>query len=172
MPHPNDLKSSQQRLGGLMVIIGWILAIALLTFLLQAWHFDREAPKLLVTDGGGEITIQRDYDGHFRLDGHINDVEVTFMVDTGATRIAVPAFIAAEAHMVQKAAITIHTANGPTQGYLSQIENLEFENVVLKNIPAIISPSMHQPEVLLGMNVLSKFVTTQTAETLRIQFKH
>lgn len=164
----NNTESESRRLGGIFLIIGWIMALSLVGFLINQSMYSTKPPTINETYGGTQITIYRGYDSHFRIPGAINDVQVTFLVDTGATSIAVSEHIATKAGLNRKSKVQTETANGPSSGYLTKIEKLTINQLELHNISAIIIPNIADNEVLLGMNVLSKFNIQQTADTLTL----
>ena len=47
-----------------------------------------------MTGSRTSVTLTRDGYGHFRTDGYVNGVHVRFLVDTGATLVALPVSLA------------------------------------------------------------------------------
>ena len=115
-----------------------------------------------------QITLHRHYDHHFRIKGKVNNVPITFLVDTGATSIAISEKLARQAKLPRYAPIHIQTANGMTIGYMTRIKELRFNSIVLKNVRAVISPNLETSSSLLGMNVLKKFRIIQEKDTLTL----
>jgi clan AA aspartic protease (TIGR02281 family) len=63
--------------------------------------------------GAGEtMHIQRAYNGHFVVPGKVNGVSVTFLVDTGASSVAVTDQLAMMANLPGGRPILLQTANG------------------------------------------------------------
>ena len=114
----------------------------------------------------GGIKLQADRSGQFRGKVYINDVAMPFMIDTGATQIAVPSAMAADAHLRLGTPIQISTAGGQVFGHVTRIDSLKLGNAELKNIAAITND--HLDEVLIGMNALSYFQMTQSGKTLTL----
>lgn len=166
----NNIETDSKRLGGIFLIIGWVIFICMVGYLAHKVIFSPKTPTIQETYSGTQITIYRDFDSHFRISGSINGTPVTFLIDTGATSIAIPADIAAKAGLVKKAQVYTDTANGTAIAYLTKIEKLNIGPIELQDLSAVIAPSMKSDEALLGMNVLSKFHIEQTATTLVISF--
>lgn len=161
-------ESKHRRLGALFLIIGWLLIIALVALLFNFTMFRSKAPLINTTEAGTQIIVYRDRDYHFRIAGTINGVEVTFLIDTGATSIAVPARIADAAQLIHLSEVSTETANGSAIGYLTKIDKVEIGTITFNNAAAIIVPNMDSNQVLLGMNILKHLHIQQTKDTLII----
>ena len=115
----------------------------------------------------GEIVIQQNpVNGHYFLEGAINDNTLTFVVDTGATFVTLPSTVADEAQLYCKDKFDMQTANGPISACSTTIQKLNFGPFVIKDIKAVIAPNLSQP--LLGMNVLQQFKMAQEKGEMRL----
>ena len=65
----------------------WLVLVAF------QWR-QHEAQKATFTTAGGVVEIRRSDDGHYHWPGTLNGVRVDFLVDTGATGVAIPASLA------------------------------------------------------------------------------
>lgn len=108
--------------------------------------------------------------GHYYIDGSVNDSFLNFVVDTGATIVALPTAVASSAHLKCKQAVTMSTANGQSQGCLTTIEKLKIGNFTLRHVDAVVQPNLGQP--LLGMNVLKQFRVEQDNGQMRLSRKY
>jgi clan AA aspartic protease (TIGR02281 family) len=108
--------------------------------------------------------------GHYYIDGSINDNFLNFVVDTGATFVALPTAIASSAGLKCKQRIMLTTANGQSQGCLATIEKLKIGNFTLHYVDAVVQPNLSQP--LLGMNVLKQFRVEQDNGQMRLSKKY
>ena len=70
----------------------WLLAGTVLFLAVQAWQSHGQRTRFSAHDG--VIEIRRSPDGHFHWPARVNGREVDFLVDTGATRTALPASLA------------------------------------------------------------------------------
>lgn len=117
----------------------------------------------------GSYIIKQGDAGHYFIDGTINGKPLTFLVDTGATAVALPREIAYVARMSCDEQVRMNTANGSASACLAVISTLKFGPFTLKNVPATIVPNLDQP--LLGMNVLQQFKIEQDNGEMKISNK-
>lgn len=108
--------------------------------------------------------------GHYYVDGSVNDSFLNFVVDTGATVVALPTAVASSARLKCKQAVMMSTANGQSQGCVTTIEKLRIGNFTLRNVDAVVQPNLGQP--LLGMNVLKQFRVEQDNGQMRLSRKY
>lgn len=123
------------------------------------------------TGGGGQrVVLTADPSGHFLPDGHINGKSVKFMVDTGATTVALGA---AEARRIDLKfehgqRVQINTANGMSTGYLIRLGSVRVGDVVAYDVDAVVSPQA-MPFVLLGNSFLNRFQLQKTNDQLTLE---
>lgn len=171
-PHNSNIESNDKRLGATFLILGWIIAIGLVVILVNFSLFGTKDPMINSSQVGTQITISRDHDGHFRLKGSVNGNPVTFLLDTGATSVAVSNELAKLAGLKHKAELITETANGSGVGYFTVIDMIMLGPVELRQVSAIIVPNMDSDQALLGMNVLQHFYITQTKDTMLLVVPH
>jgi aspartyl protease family protein len=107
--------------------------------------------------------------GHYVFDGEINHKKVTFLVDTGATTIAIPGELKQFLGLRTGRAIRVSTANGNTTAYLTRLDHLAIGGIELFDVNASIIPGMKENQVLLGMNVLKHMELIQRGDRLIIR---
>jgi len=146
------------RAGRVMFILVWIIVFVGL-FLFFSYY--EKTNKPVFNSNHSEMTLSPDRDGHYRVKGKINNIAVVFLIDTGATSVAIPQQLAERMHLVGRYPITIVTANGEVTGSLTRVDELSFGEFILRDVKAVIIPSRRDDEVLLGMNVLAQFNITQ-----------
>ena len=122
-----------------------------------------EAP---VSMGGGlkgtRIVLMAGSGGHFVTPGKINGQAVQFMVDTGATSIAMGATEADRAGIAyrQGQPIRMSTANGITEGFKIKLGSVRIAEVEVMDVDAVVVPQS-MPFVLLGNSFLARFQMTR-----------
>lgn len=121
------------------------------------------------SSGIREVVLQRNRQGHYVSGGKINGLPVTFLLDTGATDVAIPIAIASKAGLEPGFATRASTANGVITVYSTQINELSFGNITLNNVNASITPSMGGETILLGMSALNKVEFSQQGSTLTLR---
>jgi len=118
-------------------------------------------PASVVGAGTGtshQIVIASGSGGHFTTLGAVNGHSVQFLVDTGATLVAISQNEAERLglHYREGAATTTQTANGSAAAYRLVLESVRIGGVEVHNVDAIVV-SAPMPFVLLGNSFLSRF---------------
>ena len=117
-----------------------------------------------------EVRLQREASGHYVHRGRINGRPVVFLIDTGATAVALPAQLAGELGVVAGASRNVFTAAGRTLGYEAQLGTVEIGPLQLQDVDAIVLPGLDAGgQVLLGMSFLAQFELVQREDTLVIR---
>lgn len=126
-------------------------------------------------DSGGAQTVSLTADGrgHFMTTGTINGATVRFMVDTGATSVAMGAADARRANVNIRNGrpIMVQTANGVVQAWLVKLGSVRVGDVTLHEVDGTI----HQhdmPVVLLGMSFLNRMEMKRDGETLTLRKRY
>jgi aspartyl protease family protein len=88
--------------------------------------------------------------------GTINQRPVTYLLDTGATQVSIPAHLASELNLQAGYSQQVSTANGSIQVYSTRVNELTLGDIVLHDIPAHLNPAINSDEILLGMSALRK----------------
>jgi aspartyl protease family protein len=96
--------------------------------------------------------------GHFLSDCQINGASLKFLVDTGATTVAMNSGDAKFANIDYKRGepIQIGTANGVVTAYRVTIANLKIGSITLSQVEASVLEGGSPSVVLLGMSALSR----------------
>jgi aspartyl protease family protein len=115
---------------------------------------------------GSELVLKRSHDGHYVFPGTINGEPVTFLLDTGATLVSVPAHLGDELGLKPGARQQAITANGTVTTRATRIDALAFGPFEIRAVPASLNPGMRDSQVLLGMSVLKHLEFTQRGDTL------
>lgn len=122
--------------------------------------------------GGGKgtrIVLTAEAGGHFMTAGQINGKAVQFMVDTGATSIAMSAVDAERAGINFKGGqpVSMSTANGPTQGYRVKLGSVRIADVEVFDVDAVVTPQS-MPFMLLGNSFLTRFQMTRENDQMTL----
>jgi aspartyl protease family protein len=115
------------------------------------------------------VTLYADSRGHFITDGSVNGIPVRFMVDTGATVIALPASDARRLGMdyLKGARGMVQTANGPAPAYRVQLDVVKLGGVQLNNVEAIVI-EQGLNVALLGMSFLNRVEMRREGELMML----
>jgi aspartyl protease family protein len=156
-----------------LITVIWIALLGLTTVLFNGLLDDINNPNkeltITINDAGNkEVILERNRYGHYVASGEINNQPVEFLLDTGATLVAIPEHIAKQLNLKKGRGFQSQTANGSSQSYATTIDRLTLGGIVMTNVPASISSGMEFDEILLGMSFLKHLHLTQQGKQLRI----
>ncbi len=103
--------------------------------------------------------VRPDSNGHFWVEGRIDGLRLEFLVDTGASVIALKPRDAAMIgiHPAQRDfTALVKTANGITRAAPVQLEMVEINDLMVRNVAAMIMPDGALSDNLLGMSFLTR----------------
>lgn len=109
--------------------------------------------------GSRSVSIPRDARGHFQTDGRIDGQRVDFMIDTGASLVALNEKSAARFGLRPSRAdynATVTTANGSIKAARSRLASIELGGLVVRDVDVMVLPDAALSENLLGLSFLSK----------------
>ena len=105
------------------------------------------------------LSIPRDARGHFQTEGRIDGQRIGFMVDTGASVIALNESSAARFGLRPSRGdynATVSTANGTIKAARTRLAMVELGGLVVRDVEAMVLPDEALSENLLGLSFLSK----------------
>jgi aspartyl protease family protein len=124
------------------------------------------APRQEVTVGvaaaptaGRSISIPSDARGHFQTDARIDGQRIDFMVDTGASVVALNEKSAARFGLRPSRSdynATVTTANGTLKAARARIAMMDVGGLIVRDVDAMVLPDEALSENLLGLSFLSK----------------
>jgi len=162
-----------KRAGRFLMIMAWAAALFLATRFFGSWEQRQENPNAVVTSqhGNGYIEVQlvSNRQGHFVTTGQINGQAVQFMLDTGATDVAIPLDVADSLGLKRGMPVTVSTANGRSQGFQTTIDRLQLGDIVLRNVRAVVMPGLDDEQALLGMSAMRQLEFTQRGGTMLLR---
>jgi aspartyl protease family protein len=109
--------------------------------------------------GNRSISIPRDARGHFQTEGRIDGQRIGFMVDTGASMIALNETSAARFGLRPSRGdynATVTTANGTIKAARTRIAMVDVGGLIVRDVDAMVLPDESLSENLLGLSFLSK----------------
>jgi aspartyl protease family protein len=109
--------------------------------------------------GGRTLSIPRDARGHFQAEGRIEGQRISFMIDTGASVIALNETSAARFGLRPQRGdynATVSTANGTVKAARTRLAMVELGGLVVRDVDAMVLPDEALSENLLGLSFLSK----------------
>lgn len=109
--------------------------------------------------GSRSLSIARDARGHFATDGRIEGQRIGFMVDTGASMIALNEKSAARFGLRPAQGdykMTVSTANGTIKAARTRLAIVDIGGLIVRDVDAMVLPDEALSENLLGLSFLSK----------------
>jgi aspartyl protease family protein len=111
------------------------------------------------TAGTRSLSIPRDARGHFQTNGRIDGQRVDFMIDTGASVVALNEKSAARFGLRPQPSdykASVNTANGVIKAAPTRIAMIEIGELIVRDVDAMVLPDEALSENLLGLSFLSK----------------
>ncbi len=158
-----------QRGSVLTQVMVWLAIMGVIYWVFFVWLARQENPntqRLLQQQPQGEVVLQRNRAGHYVADGEINGDRVVFLLDTGATQVALSTQLARRLGLKLGAAVTLQTAAGPAVGYQVRLASVRLASIEMRDVSALVSDGLDPDTVLLGMNFLKRLEMTQRDDRL------
>jgi aspartyl protease family protein len=105
------------------------------------------------------LNIPRDSRGHFQVDGRIDGQRIAFMVDTGASVVALNETAAARfglRPLPGEYKATVSTANGTIKAARARLAMVDLGGIIVRDVDAMVLPDEALSENLLGLSFLSR----------------
>ncbi|MEQ8746886.1 TIGR02281 family clan AA aspartic protease [Pyruvatibacter sp.] len=121
-------------------------------------------PATPIERGDGSISLRAGQDGHFYAQALVNGTNVRFMVDTGASDVALSASDARRLG-IDPAQLrftrTYSTANGTVQGARVVLDEIRVGSISVRNVDASVTRGDGLSQSLLGMSFLRELRSVQ-----------
>lgn len=154
-------RESVRRTGVGMMLLFWVAFIGIGSWWAHQFLQSRHNPNAhlvnAVTGEGEPIVLKRNHSGHFVATGRINGEPVNFLLDTGATYVAVPAHLAEPLGLEPAGSAWFNTANGRVRGELTWLDEVRLGGFAATDVRGSISHGLETDVVLLGMSFLNRF---------------
>ena len=108
---------------------------------------------------GRSLNIPPDARGHFQTDGRIEGQRISFMIDTGASLVALNEKSAARFGLRPSRSdynAIVSTANGTIKAARTRLAMIDLGGLVVRDVDALVLPDEALSENLLGLSFLSK----------------
>lgn len=169
---PED-NSFSRKTGSWMTFVAWFVFIVFLGYLfnhfIQKQNNPNQSISTAIVNGVKEVTLTRNKHGHYVASGKINGQPVIFLLDTGATDVAMSAQLAAKLQLKQGRRFKVSTANGIVNAHRTRIDSVALGEIELNNVAATILKDGPVSQVLLGMAFLKHLELVQKGNQLTIR---
>lgn len=122
--------------------------------------------------GKGQVTLYAGGGAHFFADGFINDTPVKFLVDTGATYVAMSGQLADRLGIDYKRhgkTGVSSTASGYVRSYKITLTSVRIGEITLHNVDASVNEGNFPSEPLLGMSFLGQLDMRRENDKLELK---
>lgn len=162
------------RIGRAMLLGAWMVGLGLLFAFFEGVIERQENPNPDPTsmpgpDGVRQLVLRRNRAGHYVANGTINGHPVRFLIDTGATLVALPIDLARQLDLSLRPGGNSMTANGLVRTWNTRLDRVEIGGLVERDVRASVLPNMPGDSVLLGMSYLRHLELVQRGETLTLR---
>ena len=168
-PHPHPMSDIQKtaRFGAIAIAAVWLSIAGVLYLGFEYIEQSKQAKLQPYTRAAGELVIPRQRDGHFHVAGEVNRQRVKFLIDTGASHVAVSQALAEQAGLPAGSPITLSTANGQRPGQLVRGVPVRAGDLVLNDASVSVGLSGMAPDqALLGQSFLKQFDVEIRGDTM------
>jgi len=141
----------------------WLAAIGLLGGLFLLFSTLGEQGGMVSSvdsNGASMVVLEQQRSGHYVAEGEINGQAVTFLVDTGATDVALPESVARALGLEFGPRVRVMTAAGPSTAWMTRLNEVKVGGIRRTNVRASIT-SGEFDGVLLGMSFLKHYSLQQ-----------
>jgi len=122
-----------------------------------------------------EVQIWRSTSGMFNTVGSINGLPVSFLVDTGATQVAMNAAQARRLGIdfrVEGRAARVTTASGVVNAYAVMLDVVKVGDIKLLNVAGMVIEGAQPERVLLGMSYLGRLQLSNDGQLMTLRKKY
>ena len=166
-------KQFENKIGKSMTMISWLMVLGLLTLVfarfLESEQNPNQSPQAFIAENDKKVVVLKmNRSGHYVASGKINQVPVEFLLDTGATDVAISEQLARKLNLEITGRTMSQTANGVVPSYRTMLDSVTIGNITLNNIRASIFSGLPGGEVLLGMSFLKQLEMVQKGKTLTL----
>jgi len=124
-------------------------------------------------DPGKELIVWKDDSNMFRVYGSINNRSMDFLIDTGATTVAMSSVAAKKIGLKYKKGTPMRasTASGIAKGYALNLAQVKIGHIKIYNIEAVVLEGSFPTEVLLGQSFLSRIHMVRDGNKMKLRKK-
>jgi len=137
----------------------WVAALGLLGglyLLFSSLEKKAVTTTSIGSNGAVMVVLEQDRNGHYEAKGQINGQAVTFLVDTGATDVALPESTARALGLEFGPQVRVMTAAGPARAWVTRLNQVSVGGLERKNVRASITDGEFNG-ILLGMSFLKHY---------------
>ena len=122
-----------------------------------------------------EVQVWRNTSGMYTTVGSINGLPVSFLVDTGATQVAMNAGQARRLgidYRVTGIPAEVTTASGVERAWMVSLDSVKVGELEVRNVQAVVLDGAQPQTTLLGMSYLGRMKITNDGRLMTLQKKY
>ncbi|MEO6278069.1 retropepsin-like aspartic protease [Roseateles sp.] len=120
-----------------------------------------------------QIVMAQGQGGHYTTTGTINGQATSFLIDTGATSVAISQIEADKLGLryLYGRRIVTQTANGTVPAFLIELASIRIGDIEVRNVSAIVIPGQLS-HVLLGNSFLTRFQMRRENDVMTLELRY
>jgi aspartyl protease family protein len=122
-----------------------------------------------------EVQVWRNTTGMYTTVGSINGLPVSFLLDTGATQVAMNASqarrLGIDFHVIGTPA-EVTTASGVERAWLVLLDSVKVGELEVRNVPAVVLEGAQPKVTLLGMSYLGRMEISNDGHLMTLRKKY
>lgn len=122
-----------------------------------------------------EVQVWRNTSGMYTTVGSINGLPVSFLVDTGATQVAMNAAQARRLgidYRVTGSPAEVTTASGVERAWMVSLDSVKVGELEVRNVQAVVLDGAQPQTTLLGMSYLGRMKIINDGQLMTLQKKY
>jgi len=122
-----------------------------------------------------EVQVWRNTSGMYTTVGSINGLPVSFLVDTGATQVAMNAGQARRLgidYRVTGSPAEVTTASGVERAWMVSLDSVKLGELEVRNVQAVVLDGAQPQTTLLGMSYLGRMKIINDGQLMTLQKKY
>lgn len=170
---PRGVAAGEAHQGVKVVAVGKDQAVVEIAGARRTLHLGEAPVSVGSKSGSRRVVLTADSRGHFVNSGTINGSTMQYMVDTGASTVAIgrPDAERMGLNYMSGQPVRMNTANGVAQGWRMKLDSVRIGDVEVFGVDAIVTPQP-MPFVLLGNSFLTEFQMTRTNDQMVLEKRH
>ncbi|MGE6527428.1 retropepsin-like aspartic protease family protein [Pseudomonas sp. NPDC077382] len=140
----------------------------------RSYQLSRELSSGFAEPDRRQLSIAQGQGGHYRIAGSINGQPVQFLVDTGATSVAINEIQARRLgidYRVDGRQIVVRTASGTAKAWRVNLNSVKVGAIDVLGVEAVVVEGGSPTDALLGMSFLSRVSWREDQGVLKLESK-
>jgi aspartyl protease family protein len=140
----------------------------------QTFTLSREYSDGFATPQKRQMSIARRNDGHYWVSGSVNGQSMEFLIDTGASTIAMSENEADRLGLdyLKGRSVQVNTAGGTKKAWQVRLDRVKIGTLEVLGVEAMVLPGSYPTQTLLGMSFLNRVGWREEQGVLYVEAKN